>query len=93
MNMRLIGAKTIKDVVPEMVDASNIHTHVIAVPGDRLYDSNCASFRPPFLCDYPKLGTDLLLFCLMCVVCVAFLGLVADEGMQSARLRDVRAKM
>ncbi|EIM85014.1 uncharacterized protein STEHIDRAFT_81830 [Stereum hirsutum FP-91666 SS1] len=56
MNMRLIGAKTIKDVVPEMVDASNIHTHVIAVPGDRLYDSNY-------------------------------------EGMQSARLRDARAKM
>ena len=46
MNMRLLGAKTIKDVVPEMVDASNIHTHVIAVPGDRLYDSNCESLPP-----------------------------------------------
>lgn len=42
MNMRLLGAPALKDVVPEMVDASNIHTHIVAVPGDRLYDSNCA---------------------------------------------------
>ncbi|KAF8339391.1 FMN-dependent dehydrogenase-domain-containing protein [Amanita rubescens] len=41
MNMRLLGARTIKDVVPEMVDASNIHSHIVAVPGDRLYDNNC----------------------------------------------------
>ncbi|KAG6902768.1 hypothetical protein C0995_011916 [Termitomyces sp. Mi166 len=40
MNMRLLGAKTIKNVVPSMVDASNIHTHIVAVPGDYLYDSN-----------------------------------------------------
>ena len=41
MNMRLLGARTMKDVVPEMVDASNIHSHIVAVPGDRLYDNNC----------------------------------------------------
>ncbi|KAG5647070.1 hypothetical protein DXG03_001440 [Asterophora parasitica] len=41
MNLRLLGAPTIKDVVPSMVDASNIHTHIVSVPGDRLYDSNC----------------------------------------------------
>jgi len=40
MNMRLLGAKTLKDVVPEMVDASNIHTHIVSVPGDVLYDRN-----------------------------------------------------
>ena len=41
MNMRLLGARTMKDVVPEMVDASNIHSHTVAVPGDKLYDNNC----------------------------------------------------
>lgn len=41
MNMRLLGAKTIKDVVPSMVDASNIHSHIVAVPSDRLYEQNC----------------------------------------------------
>jgi L-lactate dehydrogenase (cytochrome) len=41
MNLRLLGAPTIKSVVPEMVDASNIHSHVTAVPSDNLYDSNC----------------------------------------------------
>jgi L-lactate dehydrogenase (cytochrome) len=41
MNMRLLGARTMKDVVPQMVDASNIHSHIVAVPGDRLYDNNC----------------------------------------------------
>jgi len=40
MNMRLLGAPTLKDVVPEMVDAHNIHSHIVSVPGDRLYDSN-----------------------------------------------------
>ncbi|KAI0359592.1 hypothetical protein OH77DRAFT_1420116 [Trametes cingulata] len=40
MNMRLLGARNIKEVVPEMVDASSIQSHIVAVPGDRLYDSN-----------------------------------------------------
>ena len=41
MNMRLLGARTIEEVVPEMVDASNIHSHVATVPVDRLYEGNC----------------------------------------------------
>ena len=41
MNLRLLGARTIKDVVPAMVDASNIHSHLVAVPHDQLYDGNC----------------------------------------------------
>ncbi|TDL18057.1 hypothetical protein BD410DRAFT_822490 [Rickenella mellea] len=45
MNMRLLGAPTIKDVVPDMVDARSISTHVVAVPGDRLYDSNYDSMQ------------------------------------------------
>lgn len=44
MNMRLLGAPTLKDVVPSMVDASNVHTHIVAVPGDNLYNSNCKYF-------------------------------------------------
>lgn len=45
MNMRLLGARTMKDVVPQMVDASNIHSHIVAVPGDRLYDNNYQSLQ------------------------------------------------
>lgn len=45
MNMRLLGANTIKDVVPEMVDASSIHSHIVAVPGDRLYEANYESMQ------------------------------------------------
>jgi L-lactate dehydrogenase (cytochrome) len=45
MNMRLLGATTIKEVVPEMVDASNIHSHLVAVPSDRLYEGNCESYQ------------------------------------------------
>jgi L-lactate dehydrogenase (cytochrome) len=43
MNMRLLGARNIKEVVAEMVDASNIHLHMVSVPADNLYESNCAS--------------------------------------------------
>ena len=43
MNMRLIGAPTIKDVTREMVDASSVHSHIVAVPDDRLFHQNCAS--------------------------------------------------
>ena len=41
MNMRLLGARTLAEVRPEMVDASSLQSHIVAVPGDRLYDSNC----------------------------------------------------
>lgn len=43
MNMRLVGARNLKELVPEMVDASNIHQHLVSVPNDRLYDMNCKS--------------------------------------------------
>ena len=41
MNMRLIGAPTIKDIRRDMVDASNLSSHIGAIPTDKLYDSNC----------------------------------------------------
>jgi L-lactate dehydrogenase (cytochrome) len=44
MNMRLIGAPTIKDVTREMVDASSIHQHIVSVPDDRLYHLNCECY-------------------------------------------------
>jgi hypothetical protein len=47
MNMRLLGARTLEEVVPAMVDASGIHSHTVSVPSDRLYEGNCAC--PPFL--------------------------------------------
>jgi hypothetical protein len=43
MDMRLLGARTIREIVPEMVDASNMHNHVATVPIDRLYEGNCMS--------------------------------------------------
>jgi len=45
MNMRLLGARTLKDVVPEMVDASNLQSHIVAVPGDSLYNNNYESMK------------------------------------------------
>lgn len=57
MNLRLLGAPTIKDVVPEMVDASNIASHASVVPGDRLYESNC-TFAAYLLVDWQS--TDKL---------------------------------
>ena len=41
MNMRLIGARNLKEIVPEMVDARNLSQHVVSVPTDRLFDKNC----------------------------------------------------
>ena len=45
MNMRLLGAPTLAHVGPDMVDANNIHQHIVSVPSDRLYDANCMSQR------------------------------------------------
>ncbi|THG97547.1 hypothetical protein EW026_g4478 [Hermanssonia centrifuga] len=45
MNMRLLGAPTIKDITREMVDASCIHTHLVAVPDDRLFHQNYESIE------------------------------------------------
>lgn len=41
MNMRLLGAPTLRNVVPEMVDISNLRSHTVSVPDDRLYAGNC----------------------------------------------------
>ncbi|KAI0090708.1 glyoxylate dehydrogenase [Irpex rosettiformis] len=41
MNMRLLGAKTIDDLVPEMVDASALNQHIVTVPRDNLFESTC----------------------------------------------------
>lgn len=43
MNMRLLGAPTMKDVTRDMVDASSIKQHIVAVPEDKLYHQNCES--------------------------------------------------
>lgn len=40
MNMRLLGAPTIADVVPEMVDAHSLRSHS-SPPSDELYHANC----------------------------------------------------
>ena len=44
MNMRLLGAKTIKDVVPEMVDASSLSSHFVMTPEDTLFNNTCKLF-------------------------------------------------
>lgn len=43
MNMRLLGAPTLKDVVPSMVDATALSHHSGGVPRDVLFEGNCAS--------------------------------------------------
>ncbi|KAF8162372.1 FMN-dependent dehydrogenase-domain-containing protein [Pholiota molesta] len=56
MNMRLLGATSIKDIRPDMVDASNLSAHVAAIPGDRLYDTNYESMQHARLRDVkPKM--------------------------------------
>lgn len=45
MNMRLLGARSVADLAPDMVDASNIHSHLVAVSSDKLYESNYESMR------------------------------------------------
>ncbi|KAF8180644.1 hypothetical protein BJ912DRAFT_1126546 [Pholiota molesta] len=39
MNMRLIGARTIGEIVPEMVDASALRSHAGFTPADNLYNA------------------------------------------------------
>lgn len=43
MNMRLLGARTIAEVVPSMVDARALESHS-SVPNDTLFGVNCACF-------------------------------------------------
>lgn len=82
MNMRLIGARNVSEVVPSMVDTSSLSLHVTAVPEDRLYRGNCK------LC--------LLLPILRQSVDLADLGSIAckDEAMRGAEVREViKAKL
>lgn len=81
MNMRLLGANTIKDVVPAMVNARSLSSHVTAVPEDRLYGSNCTRFFFLFS------GVEWLI---LWIVIVAY---CVDESMQSAHLREIKAKL
>jgi hypothetical protein len=41
MNMRLLGARTIDELAPEMVDASALHSHAGLTPPDNLYNTTC----------------------------------------------------
>lgn len=41
MNMRLLGARTIDELVPEMVDASALSQHIVTVPQDNLFSATC----------------------------------------------------
>ncbi|KAK0486161.1 FMN-dependent dehydrogenase-domain-containing protein [Armillaria novae-zelandiae] len=45
MNMRLLGAPTLRNVVPEMVDISNLRSHTVSVPDDRLFAGNYQSLE------------------------------------------------
>ena len=52
MNMRLLGARNLKEVVPEMVDTTSLAMHHGGVPDDRLYNVNCEpGFRAFFWTD------------------------------------------
>lgn len=44
MGMRLLGARTIDELTPDMVDAGSIHAHVGETPVDNLYNAACACF-------------------------------------------------
>ncbi|KAI0724174.1 FMN-dependent dehydrogenase-domain-containing protein [Fomitopsis betulina] len=39
MNMRLLGARTVDELVPEMVDASALSAHVVLTPQDTLFQN------------------------------------------------------
>lgn len=57
MNMRLLGAPTLKDVVPAMVDASSLSNHSVSVPEDRLFGVNYESLRGPLAATIKKGST------------------------------------
>lgn len=46
MNMRLLGARTLDELVPEMVDASALTSHFVSTPQDNLFNSTCKSVYP-----------------------------------------------
>lgn len=52
MNMRLLGARSIDEIVPEMVDASAIHSHAGLTPEDNLYKAACTSISVSVHCPF-----------------------------------------
>ena len=48
MNMRLLGARTIDELVPEMVDASALSSHVVLTPQDTLFQNTCKCYNAAF---------------------------------------------
>jgi L-lactate dehydrogenase (cytochrome) len=49
MNMRLLGARNLGELKPEMVDASALHSHVGLTPQDNLYNS---TYQPLKLAEF-----------------------------------------
>ncbi|KAG8904618.1 hypothetical protein FRB99_001415 [Tulasnella sp. 403] len=45
MNMRLLGARNLAEIVPAMVDVGSVGMHVTTVPRDRLYRGNYEGMR------------------------------------------------
>ena len=45
MNMRLLGARTIDEIVPDMVDASSLSSHFVQTPQDVLFNNTCGCYR------------------------------------------------
>lgn len=41
MGMRLIGARAVDELTPDLVDASGVHAHVGFTPTDNLYNAMC----------------------------------------------------
>ena len=85
MNMRLLGARHIGEVVPDMLDASSLSNHIVAVPGDNLSNANCEPRPPPA---FPSRARPRRAGCADPVRLRP-----ADEMMQSAGLRTAKPKM
>src|SRR5258708_19676164 len=45
MNLRLLGARDLSEVVPEMVDTRSLTYHTTSVPEDRMYGTNCENLN------------------------------------------------
>ncbi len=41
MNLRLLGARNLSELTPDMVDASGLHQHVGLTPADNLFNTTC----------------------------------------------------
>ncbi|KAI0767101.1 glyoxylate dehydrogenase [Fomes fomentarius] len=51
MNMRLLGARTIDEIVPELVDASSLSSHFVQTPQDNLFNN---TYQPLALAQFRK---------------------------------------